>query len=115
MQARPGLGVRTKEAVAGAPNVAAWHGTYPRPLQVCVWISGCFLDAVFHIGLFLRHVLEYRVRMKKKELTPEQLVSIPCPTCGVAAGERCVLHSGTPRSEPHVDRKLSAIDAIQGK
>jgi hypothetical protein len=53
--------------------------------------------------------------MKKKELTPEQLVSVPCPTCGVAVGERCVLHSGAPRSEPHVDRKLSAIEAIQGE
>jgi len=53
--------------------------------------------------------------MKKKELTPEQLVSVPCPTCGVAAGMVCVLHSGAPRTEPHVDRKLSAIEAIQGE
>jgi hypothetical protein len=52
--------------------------------------------------------------MKKKELKPEQIVSVACPTCGVAAGEGCVLHSGAPRSEPHVDRKLSAIEAIQG-
>jgi hypothetical protein len=51
--------------------------------------------------------------MKKRELTPEQLSSVPCPTCGVAVGERCVLHSGAPRSEPHVDRKLAAAEAIE--
>ena len=53
--------------------------------------------------------------MKKKELTPKQLSSVPCPTCGVAAGERCVLHSGAPRSEPHVDRKFAAAEAAEKK
>jgi len=53
--------------------------------------------------------------VKKKELTSEQLWSVPCPTCGVGVGERCVLHSGGPRSEPHVDRKLAAADAIEGE
>jgi hypothetical protein len=37
------------------------------------------------------------------------------PTCGVPAGERCVFHSDAPRSEPHVDPKLSAIEAVQGE
>ena len=41
-------------------------------------------------------------------LTPKQLLSAPCPTCGVAAGRRCVLHSGASRSAPHADRKLEA-------
>ncbi len=53
--------------------------------------------------------------MKMSELTPEQLSSVPCPTCGVAAGERCLLHSGSPRTEPHVERKLSAAEAIETK
>ena len=53
--------------------------------------------------------------MKKKELTPEQIISVPCPTCGVAAGMRCVLYSGALRSAPHGNRKLSAIEAIQGE
>ncbi|MHB8410479.1 MAG: zinc finger domain-containing protein [Candidatus Acidiferrales bacterium] len=53
--------------------------------------------------------------MKKKELTPKQLSAVPCPTCGVAAGESCVLHSGGARSEAHVERKLSAIEALQKK
>jgi len=26
-----------------------------------------------------------------------------------------VLHSGGPRSEPHVDRKLAAVEAIDGE
>jgi hypothetical protein len=50
--------------------------------------------------------------MKKKELTPKQILSVSCPTCGSAAEERCVLHSGGLRSEPHVERKFLAIDAI---
>jgi hypothetical protein len=53
--------------------------------------------------------------MKKKELTPKQVSSVPCPTCGVAAGKHCVLHSGGPRTEPHVDRKLFAAEAIESK
>lgn len=59
--------------------------------------------------------LLHSVRMKKKELTSKQISAVPCPTCHVAAGKRCELLSGAPRSEPHVDRKLSAIEAIEGK
>jgi len=51
--------------------------------------------------------------MKKKELTSKQISVVPCPTCGAAAGEACVLHSGGPRSGPHVDRKFSAAEAIE--
>jgi len=49
--------------------------------------------------------------MKKKELTPEEVSSVPCPTCGVPAGEPCVLNTGDRRSNPHIDRKYSAMDA----
>ena len=51
--------------------------------------------------------------MRMKDLTPAQLSSVPCPTCGVAAGQRCLLHSGALRSELHIDRKLSAAEAIE--
>jgi hypothetical protein len=51
--------------------------------------------------------------MKKKDLTPRQLSSVPCPTCGVPARKRCVLHSGGLRSAPHVDRKFLAIEVIE--
>jgi len=53
--------------------------------------------------------------MKKKDLTSKQISSVPCPTCGAAIGKRCVLHSGGPRSEPHVDRKFSATAAFERK
>jgi hypothetical protein len=52
--------------------------------------------------------------MKIKELTLKQLNSIPCPTCGVPAGKRCVLYSGALRSSSHVDRRLYATD-VQNK
>jgi len=53
--------------------------------------------------------------MRMKDLTPTQLSSVACPTCGAIAGERCSLHSGAPRSEPHVDRKLSAAEAVESR
>jgi hypothetical protein len=57
--------------------------------------------------------LFYCARMKSRKLTAKQLSSVPCPTCGVAAGNSCVLHSGAPRSGPHVDRRFCAMDAIE--
>jgi hypothetical protein len=62
---------------------------------------------------FPLEVLFYSARMKSRKLTAKQLSSVPCPTCGVAAGNNCVLHSGAPRSAPHVDRKFCAMDAIE--
>jgi len=62
--------------------------------------------------------LEYHCRlfrMRVKDLTPKQLLSVPCPTCGVPAGKRCERYSGVPRKEPHVERKLSAIEASEKK
>lgn len=53
--------------------------------------------------------------MRIKDLTPTQLRSVPCPTCGVPAGKRCVLHSGALRSESHVDRKFAAAEAAEAK
>ena len=53
--------------------------------------------------------------MKKRELTKKQVSSVPCPTCGVSAGRRCVLNSGGLRFEAHVNRKLSAIEVIERK
>ena len=51
--------------------------------------------------------------MKIRDLSPKQLISVLCPTCGVAAGKRCQLSLGDPRNEPHLDRKLSAVEAIR--
>jgi hypothetical protein len=53
--------------------------------------------------------------MRVGELTKKQSFSVPCPTCGVAAGHRCVLQAGGLRIEPHTDRKLIAAEAIERK
>jgi hypothetical protein len=53
--------------------------------------------------------------VKAKELTPRQVLSVPCTTCGAAVGEVCELHTGAPRTEPHRDRKLSAAEAVEMK
>lgn len=57
----------------------------------------------------------HSVGVKTKELTPKQVLSVPCITCGAAIGEVCELHTGSPRTEPHRDRKLSAADAVEAK
>jgi hypothetical protein len=43
-----------------------------------------------------------------------QLLSVPCPTCGVAIKESCELNTGYPRNEPHRNRKFAAADALHG-
>jgi hypothetical protein len=55
------------------------------------------------------------VVVKTRELTAQQISSVPCETCGAAIGEVCELHTGDPRTEPHRDRKLSAAEAIEAK
>ncbi|MGD0469090.1 MAG: hypothetical protein ABSA54_12005 [Terriglobales bacterium] len=55
------------------------------------------------------------VLVKTKELTPKQILSVPCPTCGAAIEEDCELHTGALRTEPHRDRKLSAAEALETK
>lgn len=44
----------------------------------------------------------------------KQYLSIPCPTCGIPAGECCERYSGAPRNEPHVLRKLAALESLGG-
>jgi hypothetical protein len=53
--------------------------------------------------------------MKVKQLTRKQLSSVPCPTCHVAAGERCVTGVGGLRFTPHTDRKVLAAKAVEEK
>lgn len=42
----------------------------------------------------------------------EQIQAVLCPTCGAEPGEKCDLHSGQPRKEPHRDRRLTAEDLL---
>jgi hypothetical protein len=50
-----------------------------------------------------------------RNVTPALLLSVPCPICEAAAGNPCVFRSGVPRSEPHLDRKILAADALETK
>lgn len=73
------------------------------------------VPTVFKIEQFRDWALSYPAKVKKSELTPEQVSSVPCPACGAIVGEPCVLLSGAPRSEPHVERKYSALAAAERK
>ena len=53
--------------------------------------------------------------MRMADMTPRHLLAVSCPTCGVAAGKRCLLHAGGLRLEPHIDRKLRAIEAVESR
>jgi len=35
-----------------------------------------------------------------------QALTVSCPTCGAAPGEKCELTTGHPRSKPHRDRRV---------
>jgi hypothetical protein len=45
---------------------------------------------------------------RKAEPRSKQALSVRCPTCGAAPGEKCELITGLPRFEPHKDRRLIA-------
>ena len=52
-------------------------------------------------------------RMASAYITPEHLVAVPCPTCGVDAGKGCVSHTGGPSPDLHIDRTLDAVKAFE--
>jgi hypothetical protein len=43
-------------------------------------------------------------------LITKAILSVPCPTCGAAAGEKCELNTGQPRNSPHRDRRWDAAE-----
>ena len=42
-------------------------------------------------------------------------LSVPCPTCGAAPGQKCELNTGRARTAPHRDRRLNAADKESAK
>ncbi len=44
----------------------------------------------------------------------EIALTVRCPTCGAKPGENCELGTGQPRTEPHRDRRLAALDKLTG-
>ena len=59
--------------------------------------------------------LGYCPSAMRKELTPKQIFSVPCPTCGVQPREKCQLNTGQPRNNPHRDRRLFAADQLNSR
>jgi hypothetical protein len=53
--------------------------------------------------------------MKMRQLTRKQISSVRCPTCGVAAGRRCILAAGGLRNEPHGARNFLAAETMGKK
>lgn len=37
-------------------------------------------------------------------------LAICCPTCGAKPGKKCELSTGQPRTSPHRDRRLAALE-----
>jgi hypothetical protein len=70
---------------------------------------------LYKIEQICSDVLNQSGQMNKKDLTREETNSVPCPTCGVGVGKRCILYSGGLRSEPHLVRKIVAIEALDKK
>jgi hypothetical protein len=46
----------------------------------------------------------------KKESSPKDALTVRCPTCGAAPGEKCELSNGQPRFDPHRDRRVIVKD-----
>ena len=53
--------------------------------------------------------------MRMIDMTRKLTFSVPCPTCGVGVEQDCLLDSGAVRSEPHVNRKLVAVETLETK
>jgi hypothetical protein len=64
---------------------------------------------------FFGWILLHPIPMRMNDMTAKQLFAVPCPRCGVAMRSRCLQPSGTLRADPHVDRRLSAIEAVEVK
>ena len=84
-------------------------------LFVCLLLIGSMPLHAQQKGQWVPGQFGLNADMKKGELTAKQIGSVSCPTCGAAVGEGCELNSGAPRSEPHVDRKFAALEAIEKK
>jgi len=73
------------------------------------------LPPMYGMGQTYSWWLGIYAQMKRRELTPQQVSSVPCPTCGVSVGQPCELLSGSLRSKPHLNREFAAIEAIERK
>jgi len=103
-----------------SPNLASKDGLFCSELGKCrltCLVIFCLVKCakLCNIEHFSGGGVLHHIRVKSKEFTPEQTLSVPCTTCGAAIGEACELHTGDPRTEPHRDRKLSAAEAVEAQ
>jgi hypothetical protein len=70
---------------------------------------------MYGMGQTYTWALGIYAQMKRRELTPQQVSSVPCPTCGASVGHPCELLSGALRLKPHLNREFAAIEAIERK
>jgi len=68
---------------------------------------------VYKIEQFFRIRKPYLFTMRLEDLTPELVVSVPCPTCGAASERPCLLYSGDPHIDSHIERKFYAAETIE--
>jgi hypothetical protein len=73
----------------------------------------CFGNNVFKIDQISAVTKSHHAEMKRKELTREQALASPCPTCGARIGQRCELNTGLPRANPHRDRLFRAVEELE--
>jgi hypothetical protein len=94
---------RPSPTLAKATNSARNHCRYLTPLELCAGVP----TPPQRLG--------YCPSAMRKELTPQQIFSVPCPTCGVQPREKCQLNTGQPRNNPHRDRRLFAADQLNSR
>jgi hypothetical protein len=82
------------------------------PNEICRLANVLKMSNIGHFPAVERCIMSV---VKTRDLTREQIVSVPCPTCGAAAKEPCELNTGAPRTEAHRDRKLCAADAVEAR
>ena len=79
----------------------------PATVQLVKVVLGLALFKIDHpCALELGH---HNSDMQKKSDSKDAL-AVRCPTCGVPAGVRCELSTGSPRITPHRDRRWVAKD-----
>ena len=72
-----------------------------------------YFHDLFEIDHSCASVLGHYLSEMKKELSPKQVLSVHCPTCGAAPGEKCELSTGQPRTKSHRDRRLIAKEYVE--
>lgn len=101
-------GERREPVVHGRASGGKRQGA--TPLTSCKAGENRPMPKVSQMGQICANLLSYPSRTKKMEMDAKRWLAFACPSCGVAAVQPCLSHSGALRSESHIDRKLSAME-----